>query len=68
MLHLSLANTPIVQLSDPNKPYLLFTDASKFYYSGMLTQPSTADSNEALIKIFTSEVPLTSIESQTQDL
>ena len=58
-LCLRLTNTAIVQLPDPNKPYLLFTDANKFYYSGVLTQASTADSNKA---------PLTSIESQTQDL
>ena len=68
MLHSRLANTPIVQLPDPNKPYLLFTDASKFCYSGMLTQASTIDSNEALMKILTSEVSLTSVESETQDL
>ena len=68
MLHLRLTNTPIVQLPDSNKPYLMFTDASKFFYSGVLTQASTADSNEAVIKIFTSETPLTSVESQTQDL
>ena len=37
MLHLRLTNTPIVQLPGPNKPYLLFTDASIFCYSGVLT-------------------------------
>ena len=37
MLHPQLANTSIVQLADPNKPYLLFTDVSKFCYSGVLT-------------------------------
>ena len=68
MLHLRLASTPIVWLPDPNKTYLLFTDAIKFCYSGVLTQASTVDSNEALMNILTSKVPLTSIESQTQDL
>ena len=29
MLHLHLVNISIVQLPDPNKPYLLFIDASK---------------------------------------
>ena len=43
-------------------------DASKFCYSGVLIQVSTADSNEAPMKILTSKTPLTSIESQTQDL
>ena len=44
MLHSQLTNTPIVQLPDPNKPYLLFTDARKCFYSSMLTQASTEDS------------------------
>ena len=52
-----LANTPIAQFPDPNKPHLLFTDASKFCYSGVLTQASTADSNEALWKMLTNEAP-----------
>ena len=43
-----LTNTPKVQLPDPDKPYLLFMDASKFCYSGVLTQASITDSNEAL--------------------
>ena len=68
MLHSRLDNTPIVQLPDPNKSYLLFTDASKFSYSGVLTQASTEVSNEAFMKILTSDAPLISIESQTQDL
>ena len=43
-------------------------DASTFCYSGVLTQAFTVDSNEALMKIFTSETPLTNIGSQTQNL
>ena len=53
MLCSRLANTPIVQLPNPNKPYVLFTDASKFYYSDILTQTSINESNKALIKILT---------------
>ena len=68
MLCLQLANTPIVQLSDPNRPYLLFTDVSKFCYSGVLTEASTDKSNKALIKLPTDKDPLKSVESQTQDL
>ena len=68
MLHSQLANTPIAQLPNPNKPYLLFTGVSKFSYSGILTQASTKDSNEALIKLITSKDPLNSIASQTQNL
>ena len=68
MLCSKLAKTPIVQLPEPNKLYLLFTDVSKFCYSGMLTQASTEDSNKALLRILTSEEPLDSVEFQTQDL
>ena len=68
MLCSRLAHTPIIQLPNPNKPYLLFMDASKFCYSGVLTQASTADSNEAPLKMLTSKAPLESVESQTQDL
>ena len=34
----------------------------------MLTQASTEDSNEALLRILTSEDPIKNVESQTQDL
>ena len=67
MLQFRLTNTPIVQLPDPNKPYLLFTDARKFCYSGVFTEASTAGSNEALMKILTSQTLHTSVKSQTQD-
>ena len=59
---------PITQLPDQNKPYLLFTDASKYCYSGMLTQASMDESNKALVKPLTDKEPFTSVESQTQDL
>ena len=68
MLCSQLANTPIVQLPDPSKPYLLFKDEGKFCYSGVLTQASTEDSNEALLRILTSEDPLRHVEFQTLDL
>ena len=68
MLCLHLANTPIVCLPGPNKPYLLFMDASKYCYSDVLTKASTEESNEALVQLLTGNDPLTSIESQTQDL
>ena len=57
-------------LPDPNKPHLLFTDASRFCYSGVLTQASTADFNEALLKIFTSKAPLKALnlKDRTFDL
>ena len=68
MLCSCLANTPIIQLPDPNKPYLLFMDAGKYCYSGVITQASTNESNEALVQLITGNDPLTSIDSQTQDL
>ena len=68
ILHSGLANTPIVQLPYPNKPYLLFTDLNKFFYSGVLTQASTEDSNEALLRILISKASVESVESQTQNL
>ena len=70
MLWFRLANTPMVQLPDPNKPYLLFKDASKFCYLGVLTQGSSADSNEALLKILTSEAPskVLNLKHRTFDL
>ena len=46
----------------------MFTDASKFYYSGVLTQASTDESNKALIKLLTDKDPLKSVKSQMQDL
>ena len=46
MLHLRLANTPIVQLPDPNKPYILLTHASQFVI-WVFTQTSTVNSNES---------------------
>ena len=64
MLCLRLANTLIVQLPDTNKPYLLFTNASKFFYSGVLTQALMAKSNDALLQILTNEDPLNSVDSK----
>ena len=64
---LTFKNTLTVQLPDPNKPYLLFTDASKYCYSGVLTQPSTDESSEALVQLIKGNDPFTSIHSQTQE-
>ena len=68
VLHSHLANTPIVQLPDHNMPYLLFTDASKYCYSGILTQASMDEYNEVLVWLLLDSDPLTSVESQTQVL
>ena len=68
MLCSHLANTPIVQLPDPNKSYFLFTDAGRYCYSGILTQASTDEHNEVLVQLLSDNDSLTSVESQTQDL
>ena len=68
ILHSWLTNTLVVQLPNPIKPYLLFMDVSKFHSSGVFTRTSIEDLNEALLKILTSEDPLKSVGSQTQDL
>ena len=36
-------NKPILQFPDPNKPYVLYTDASNNVYSGVLCQPISND-------------------------
>ena len=36
-------NKPLLQFPDPNKPYILFTDASNNAYSGILCQPVDSD-------------------------
>ena len=41
---------------------------SKICYSDVLTQASTEDSNEALLRILTTKDPIKSVESQIQDL
>ena len=30
---------PILEYPNPNRPYVLFTDASKYAWAGVLTQP-----------------------------
>ena len=65
MLQSQLANTPIVQLPDPDKSYLLFTDIPLLRCAYSSTHK---DSDEALVKIITSKDPLYSVASQTRDL
>ena len=37
----ALCTKPILKFPDPQKPYILFTDASKYVWAGVLTQPYT---------------------------
>ena len=64
MFHSRLTYIPIVPLADPSKPYILFRDASKICYSGVLTQASTDKSNKTLIKLLTDKDPLKKVHSK----
>ena len=39
MLKEALCMQPILKYPDPERPYVLFTDASKYGWAGVLTQP-----------------------------
>ena len=45
MLKESLCKQPILKYPDPERPYVLFIDASKYGWAGVLTQPYT-DNND----------------------
>ena len=42
-------NKPLLQFPDPNKPYILYTDASNNAYSGLLCQP--VDNNQDISQV-----------------
>ena len=63
MLCLRLINTTIIQIPDPNKPYLQFTDASKSVIQVSLFYHPLQTAMKYFMKILTSKTPLTSIES-----
>ena len=42
---------PILKLPDPNKVYVLFTDASKHAWAGVLTQPYTQEMGGKLVTV-----------------
>ena len=48
---------PILQYPDPNRPYVLFTDASKYGWAGVLTQPydEIDKSNQSTANVSTSQ-------------
>ena len=39
----ALCTEPILKFTDPQRPYVLFTDASKFAWAGVLMQPYTEE-------------------------
>ena len=51
MLKTSLMIEPILNYSDPNLPYVLFTDASKYAWACVLTQEKTHDMEGKEVKI-----------------
>ena len=53
LLKISLMMEPILTYPDPNHPYVLFTDASKYAWASVLTQEKTHTSEGKEIKILT---------------
>ena len=51
LLKTSLMTDPILTYPDPNCPYVLFTDASKYAWACVLTQEKTHQTNEKETKI-----------------
>ena len=42
---------PILKFPDPKKPYVLFTEASKHVWAGVLTQPYTREMGDKLVTV-----------------
>ena len=47
LLKETLFTHPILWYPDPNRPYILFTDASKYGWAGVLTQPPDEEIDES---------------------
>ena len=45
----TLCTKPILKFPDPQKPYVLFTDASKYAWVGVLTQPYTKEAEGKVV-------------------
>ena len=56
LLKTSLITKPILTYPDPNLPYVLFTDASKYAWACVLTQEKTHQIEEKEVKIL---IPIT---------
>ena len=50
-------NKPLLQFPDPNKPYILLTDASNNAYSGILCQPVDSDQDIRPVAYFSGTFP-----------
>ena len=57
LLNETLCMHPILQYPDPNRPYRLFTDASKYGWAGVLMQPydEINESNQSTTDVSTSQ-------------
>ena len=51
MLKDALITSPILKYPDPNKPYTLFTDASKYAWACVLTQEHEHEKDGTVFKI-----------------
>ena len=51
MLKEALIKEPILRFPDPNKPYILYTDASKYAWSCVLTQQYAYDIDDKQIVV-----------------
>jgi len=45
----ALTSAPILRYPDPDRPYVLFTDASKYGWGAMLSQPHTDDEDKEIL-------------------
>ena len=45
----ALCTKPILKFPDPQKLYVLFTDASKYAWAGVLTQPYTEETEGKMV-------------------
>ena len=58
----ALCTKPILKFPDPQKPYILFTDASKYAWAGVLTQPYTEETEG---KVVTTHHPVTYVSGNS---
>ena len=47
----TLCTKPILKFADPQKPYVLFADASKYAWAGVLPQPYTKEAEGKVVTI-----------------
>ena len=50
-LNKTLCTEPILKFPDPQRPYILFTDASKYAWAGVSTQPYTEETEGKTVTV-----------------